>query len=78
MDDGLGGAPTDRLDLVKQRTIRDLRSKGSGVMRSTRRGLRLAVVAFSLGAAVLFGGVATASADSVWNGATGAAVLTAH
>lgn len=47
-------------------------------MRSTRRGLRLAVVAFSLGAAVLFGGVATASADSVWNGATGAAVLTAH
>ncbi len=37
-------------------------------MRSTRRGLRFAVVALSLGAAVLFTGVATASADSVWDG----------
>jgi hypothetical protein len=48
-------------------------------MRSTRRGLRVAVVALSLGAAVLFGGVATASADSVWNGTHGTTyVMNAH
>jgi hypothetical protein len=46
-------------------------------MRAPRRGLRLAVLAFSLSAMVLFGGVATASADSIWNGAHGTAMVTA-
>lgn len=47
-------------------------------MRAPRRGLRLAVLAFSLGAMVLFGGVATASADSIWNSGHGSTMLTAR
>jgi hypothetical protein len=47
-------------------------------MRSTRSAFRLAFVALSLGAAVLFSGVATASADSVWDGGQMASIAVSH